>query len=184
VKERSSISFTSKTFTKENHHNMSEEFQHEEKEKKFDKYSIEWRRNYVLERLSLGYNQSEIARELKLHPSTISLDCQYLKQKAKDNLQIHIDERLPLEYEESYIGLKRIMKRAEEISNKPGEKTSDVLHALALKSEIYDKLMNLEAGGPTLQAAVSYIEKKKQELTKLEEQSEEEEQDINADPRE
>jgi len=161
---------------------MSEEFQHEEnnREKKFDKYSIEWRRNYVLERLSLGYNQSEIARDLKIHPSTISLDCQYLKQKARDNLQTYIDERLPLEYEESYIGLKRIMNRAEEISNKPGEKTSDVLHALALKAEIYDKLMSLEAGGPTLQAAVSFIEKKKAEIQKLE-QSEEEELEQNAD---
>jgi predicted transcriptional regulator len=165
---------------------MSEEFQSEENSqgKKFDRYSIEWRRNYVLERLSLGYNQSEIAKELQLHPSTISLDCQYLKQKAKDNLQTHIDERLPLEYEESYIGLKRIMKRAEEISNKPGERTSDILHALALKAEIYDKLMSLEAGGPTLQAAVSYIEKKKAELQRLEQSEEEEkEQDINADHR-
>jgi hypothetical protein len=160
---------------------LSEEFQSEENNqgKKFDRYSIEWRRNYVLEKLSLGYNQSEIARELKLHPSTISLDCQYLKQKARDNLQTHIDERLPLQYEESYIGLKRIMKRAEEISNKPGEKSSDVLHALALKLEIYDKLMSLEAGGPTLQAAASYIEKKKQELQKLEQSDIEE--DTNAD---
>ena len=158
---------------------MSSEVQPEEESnqgKKFDRSSIEWRRNYVLSRLSLGYNQSEIARKLHLHPSTISIDAQYLRQKAKDNLQTHIDERLPQQYEESYIGLKHIMRRAYEISNNEREKTSDILHALDLMSEVHDKLMSLSAGGPTLQAAVSYIEKKKVELQKLEsEQSEEEE---------
>jgi hypothetical protein len=160
---------------REIYHNMSVEYQPEEnieenQGKKFDKYSIEWRRNYVLSRLSLGYNQSEIARELHLHPSTISIDAQYLRQKAKDNLQTHIDERLPQQYEESYIGLKYIMRRAYEISNSSKEKTSDVLHALSLMSEVHDKLMSLEAGGPTLQAAVSYIEKKKQELQRQEQE--------------
>jgi transposase len=154
---------------------LSEEFQSGENNQ--GKKSIEWRRNYVIERLSLGYNQSEIARELKLHPSTISLDCQYLKQKARDNLQTHIDERLPQQYEESCIGLKHILRRAYEISNNPREKTSDVLNALGLMSEIHDKLIRLEAGGPTLQAAISFIEKKKAVLQKLE-QSEEDKEEL------
>jgi DNA-binding NarL/FixJ family response regulator len=35
---------------------------------------IEWRRNMVLSKLVQGHSQAEIAKELKLHPSTISLD--------------------------------------------------------------------------------------------------------------
>jgi hypothetical protein len=46
----------------------------------------------------MGWSQAEIAKELQLHPSTISLDVQYLKEQAKEELQSHISERLPFEY--------------------------------------------------------------------------------------
>jgi DNA-binding NarL/FixJ family response regulator len=44
---------------------------------KHTKNMIEWRRNTVLSKLAKGYSQAEIAKELQLHPSTISLDVQF-----------------------------------------------------------------------------------------------------------
>jgi DNA-binding NarL/FixJ family response regulator len=49
---------------------------------KFTKSAIEWRRNTVLAKLAKGYSQSDIAKELQLHPSTISLDVQFLKEQG------------------------------------------------------------------------------------------------------
>jgi DNA-binding NarL/FixJ family response regulator len=60
---------------------------------KFDKLAIEWRRSVVLQKLSQGYNQSEIAKELQLHPSTISLDCQWIRERNKQNIQTFVSEK-------------------------------------------------------------------------------------------
>jgi transcriptional regulator with XRE-family HTH domain len=143
---------------------MSSEFKH-------TKDMIEWRRNMVLQRLSQGFSQSEIAKELKLHPSTISLDCQYLRTRSREDMQLHIEERIPQQYEECHIGYKMIMRRAYEISNNPNNKTSDILQSLSLMSETYDKLMNLSTDPQTLKAAIEWIENKKKMLQQEQEQS-------------
>jgi DNA-binding NarL/FixJ family response regulator len=65
---------------------------------KFSKTAIEWRRNTVLQKLAKGYSQADIAKELQLHPSTISLDVQFLKEQAQRELIVHIKEVIPFEY--------------------------------------------------------------------------------------
>ena len=44
---------------------------------------IGWRRDFVLQKLSKGWNQTQIAKELQLHPATISLDVQFLREQAQ-----------------------------------------------------------------------------------------------------
>lgn len=56
---------------------------------------IQWRRNKILELSSQGHNQTEIADILKISESTVSRDLSYLKNQAKSNIKIHIDEKLP-----------------------------------------------------------------------------------------
>jgi transcriptional regulator with XRE-family HTH domain len=153
---------------------MSSEF-------KYTKDMIEWRRNMVLQRLSQGFSQSEIAKELKLHPSTISLDCQYLRTRSREDMQLHIEERIPQQYEECHIGYKMIMRRAYEISNNPNNKTSDILQSLSLMSETYDKLMNLSTDPQTLKAAIEWIENKKKMLQQEQEQSQMDEENKGLD---
>jgi transcriptional regulator with XRE-family HTH domain len=152
---------------------MSSEF-------KSNKSAIEWRRNMVMQRLSQGFSQSDIAKELKLHPSTISLDCQYLRLKAREDMQLHIEERIPIQYEQCHIGYKMIMRKAYEISNDTHSKTSEVLDSLRLMSDTYDKLMNLSTDPQTLKAAIEWIEKKKESLYQQQSQelTEEEENSI------
>jgi IS30 family transposase len=72
---------------------------------------IELRRNTVLSKLAKGYSPAEIAMELQLHPSTISLDVRWLKEQAQQELQTHIHERIPFEYARAIIGIDNILKK-------------------------------------------------------------------------
>ncbi|MFL6452663.1 MAG: hypothetical protein ACJ71L_01505 [Nitrososphaeraceae archaeon] len=56
---------------------------------------VEWRRTKVLELLSKGDSQSEIAKTLQVDLSIISRDVYFLRQQAKSNIKRYIDERLP-----------------------------------------------------------------------------------------
>jgi hypothetical protein len=73
---------------------------------------VEWRRNKVLELLSKGDSQSDIAKTLQVDISIISRDVYFLIQQAKSNIKQYIDERLPEEYEKCLVGLNAITKEA------------------------------------------------------------------------
>jgi hypothetical protein len=72
---------------------------------------IEWRRDRVLELSSQGFSQSDIATVLQVDKSIISRDVAYLRHQAKDNLQKHIHETVPSEYQKCMIGMKRNLKQ-------------------------------------------------------------------------
>ena len=73
---------------------------------------VDWRRTKVLEMLSKGDSQFEIARILQVDLSIISRDVYYLRQQSKENVKRYIDERLPEEYEKCLVGLNAITKEA------------------------------------------------------------------------
>ena len=75
-----------------------------------------------------------MAEELQLHPSTISLDVQYLKTKAQEELRTHIQERIPFEYQRSRQAINDLIRRANEIldNTKDDPKTQlQVINTLA-----------------------------------------------------
>src|SRR5919204_3625135 len=76
------------------------------------KMQVEWRRAKVLELLSKGESQSDIAKLLQVDLSIISRDVYFLRQQAKDNIKRYIDERLPEEYEKCLVGLTAITQEA------------------------------------------------------------------------
>ena len=59
------------------------------------KDSLEWRRCKVQELLVKGYNNYEIADTLKIPRHTITKDIRHLRQRAQENLQEQIQERVP-----------------------------------------------------------------------------------------
>ena len=61
--------------------------------------SLQWGRSKVQELASQGYNQSEISRILQISQPIIKRDITYLRQQAKTNIKLYIDERLPEEYD-------------------------------------------------------------------------------------
>jgi hypothetical protein len=77
--------------------------------------SLEWRRNKVLELSSQGRSQPEIARTLQ---STVNRDISYLRNQARQNLQRHIQDRLPGEYQKCMTGLNQVLKMGMEYCSK------------------------------------------------------------------
>jgi transposase len=76
------------------------------------KMQVDWRRAKVLELLSKGDSQSEIAKTLQVDLSIIRRDVYFLRQQAKYNINRYIDERLPEEYEKCLVGLNAITREA------------------------------------------------------------------------
>jgi IS30 family transposase len=141
---------------------------------RFHKSAIQWRRDIILQKLSQGYSQAEIARELQLHPSTISIDCQYLRQCAAQDMKNHIEERIPMRYAEVDTGLRILLRKAYGILNDPNSKTSEVLSAITSIANVYDKWLAIPTDEPTLNQAISWINKKKESLQKEQEQDQKE----------
>ena len=77
---------------------------------------IEWRRAKVLELSSQGYTEREIAKKLQpIAPVTIHRDLVHLRQQAQENLQKHIHEVVPEEYQKCMVGMKQNLKHVLEI---------------------------------------------------------------------
>lgn len=66
---------------------------------------IVWRRNKVSDLLVKGRNQYEIADILKVSQSTVNNDVQFLRGQARQNMQTHIQDTLPEEYENCMAGI-------------------------------------------------------------------------------
>jgi IS30 family transposase len=79
---------------------------------------IEWRRAKVLELSSQGYSQIEIATNLQVDKSIISRDMTYLRQQAQENLQRHIHEVVPEEYQKTMVGINQVLSMAWSIVSK------------------------------------------------------------------
>jgi hypothetical protein len=78
---------------------------------------IEWRRAKVLELSSQEYSEREIAEKLQpLAVCIVHRDLVYLRQQAQENLQHHIHEVVPEEYQKCMIGMKRNLKQTLEIA--------------------------------------------------------------------
>src|SRR5919198_4199498 len=106
------------------------------------KMQVEWRRTKVLELLSKGDSQSDIAKTLQVDISIISRDVYFLRQQAKTNIKRYIDERLPEEYEKCMVGLNAILREAWTTSQDTEDKREKI-QALSLAKECYSMKLDL-----------------------------------------
>ncbi|CAN5411263.1 hypothetical protein BH18THE2_BH18THE2_39030 [soil metagenome] len=81
---------------------------------------VDWRRNKVQQLLVRGYSQWDVAEELQIDQSTVSRDVHYLRQNAQANLQKHIQQKLPEEYQRCLTGMNQVLKLSWQIANNPG----------------------------------------------------------------
>jgi hypothetical protein len=123
---------------------------------KYTKSMIEWRRNMVISYIAKGWSQQDIAKELKLHPSTISLDVQYLKEKAQKDLENHIQERLPFEYSRAMTGINTVLKRVSEILDNATD-TKTKMECMKLQLELYKSIMLLATDGGIVERAMKIV---------------------------
>jgi Trp operon repressor len=158
---------------------------------KFTRELIQLRRDKVLELISLGFKQHEIAQQLGVALSTICVDVQFLKETARNNLEDYVEHKIPQQFAECNSIFKLVLRKAWEIHNHPNSKTSERIQSLSIMSETASKLNDLSTDSKILNQAVSWIEKKKevlessntsiakQEQTTTEEDEEEELTDAN-----
>ncbi|MDW0283296.1 MAG: hypothetical protein QN720_12395 [Nitrososphaeraceae archaeon] len=59
----------------------------------------------------------EISEVLKVSDTAVHRDLVYLRKQAQENLQKHIHEVVPEEYQKCMIGMKRNLKETLEIAN-------------------------------------------------------------------
>jgi hypothetical protein len=127
----------------------------------------DWRRSKVRELLVKGYNHYEIANTLQIPRPTITKDIQFLRQQDRENLQSHIQERLPQEYKNCMIGINRILKLTWEIAEKPTDDKTK-LQAFAQLNEGYKFKMDLTTNGVVVTDAIKYVQSKMDHLNETE----------------
>jgi hypothetical protein len=139
---------------------------------------VDWRRNKVLELLVQGQNQYDIAEVLQISQPTISRDVQYLRSKAKEDIELHINEKLPEEYQRCLTGINQVLKIAWDMANKLPQDNRLKLQALSLANDCYKYKVDLLTNASVLSDAIKFVESSKDKLeavntdTKLEERQE------------
>ena len=142
--------------------------------------SLEWRRSKVLELSSQGNSQPEIAKILQISQPTVNRDIGYLRGQAKQNLQKHIQDKLPEEYQNCMVGINQVLKICWEIVNKSRNDNNNdnsngqtvtitdnktVLQALALINDCNKYKMDLTTNGVVITDAIKFVQTNKEKLT-------------------
>ena len=118
---------------------------------------LEWRRSQVPQYSSQGYSIREIAQKLQIAKSSINRDIQFLKQQARNNLQNHIHEVVPMEFERCMLGMKLSLKQILEIAKSAADpKTKLQAHAIAI--DVYKNIMDLTTNGVIVNDALRIIQ--------------------------
>jgi predicted transcriptional regulator len=143
--------------------------------------SLEWRRSKVLELSSQGHSQPEIARILQISQPTVNRDIGYLRGQARQNLQKHIQDKLPEEYQNCMTGINQVLKICWDIVNKSRNSNNNdtddghqtvtttdnktVLQALALINDCNKYKMDLTTNGIVITDAIRFVQTNKEKLT-------------------
>jgi hypothetical protein len=126
---------------------------------KYNRINIDLRRGKVLELLSKGEtNQSEIAKILGVSPALISIDIQFLKEQARDNLRTHLQERLPFEHARTMTGLNNLLKRTSNILDKTTNDPKLQLQVISVLANLYAGIMSLATDGGIIKRAMEEVE--------------------------
>src|SRR5919199_5189070 len=129
------------------------------------KMQVDWRRAKVLELLSKGDSQSEIAKALQVDISIITRDVYFLRQQAKSNIKRYIDERLPEEYEKCLVGLTAITEEAWNTAQQTEDKREKI-QALSLAKECYSMKLDLLTNATVVDDAIRFVSSMSEENLK------------------
>jgi len=124
------------------------------------------RRNQVLELASEGYNQREIAAKLQVDKSAVNRDIQFLLQQAQENLQKHIQEKLPEEYQKCMVGMKRNLRQTLEIRDNASDPKVK-LQARAIANDCYKFILDMSTNAGIVSDALKYVTQKTEQINTL-----------------
>ncbi|MFL6369632.1 MAG: hypothetical protein ACJ72F_02230, partial [Nitrososphaeraceae archaeon] len=126
---------------------------------------VQWRRDKVQDLCSKGYTQREISHVLQVGVATVNRDISYLRNEAKTNIKIYIDERLPEEYEKCLVGLNAITKEAWNTAQSTEDKREKI-QALSLAKECYSMKLDLLTNVTVVDDAIRFVSQKSKENLK------------------
>ncbi len=118
---------------------------------------IDWRRNKIQELLINGYTQIQISELLNIKEYMVSRDVQYLRDQARQNMQTHLQDRLPAEYENCMAGINQVLKRSWDIANCSESDDKNKLLALSLANDCYKHKMELVTNGLVVTDAIKFV---------------------------
>jgi hypothetical protein len=107
----------------------------------------------------------------------VDRDIGYLRGQARQNLQKHIQDKLPEEYQKCMVGINQVLKICWEIVNKSRNINNDngqtvtmtdnktVLQALALINDCNKYKMDLTTNGVVIIDAIKFVQTNKDKLT-------------------
>jgi hypothetical protein len=110
-----------------------------------------------MELSSQGFSQSDIATVLQVDKSIISRDVAYFKRQAQNNLQHHIHETIPAEYEKAMNSLNQVLRYTWTIAGKTADEKTR-LHALTLITECNKYKIDLATNGTIVSDALKSIQ--------------------------
>jgi DNA-binding transcriptional regulator LsrR (DeoR family) len=132
---------------------------------------IEWRRSKVLELSSQGYTQIEIGQKLQVDRVTVHRDLAFLRQQAQENLQHHIHEVVPEEYQKCMVGMKRNLKQTLEIAETATDPKVK-LEARRIANDCYRYIMDLCTKVGVVGEALRYVSQKEEQINTLQKSDE------------
>jgi hypothetical protein len=147
-----------------------------ERELKFNKDAILFRRSEVLRLLSRGYSGADIVKEFKykVDKSTISLDIQYIREQAKVNIQEFINEKVPEEVEKAFCSYDNIIKSAWRVADGSIADQRTKLQALMLVKDTFTAKLDLISNVDIVSRIMEIARRKRRETETTEEQEHDE----------
>jgi hypothetical protein len=147
---------------------------------------IAWRRNKTEDLLIKGNSQIQIAQILHVSEGTVSNDVAYLREQSRKNIENHLRDRLPREYDNCISGINQILKMSWDIATRDFQAPSinanfsdndnmqycrvddkTKLQALALANDCYKYKMELVTNGAVVSEAVKFVLRKNEEVQKM-----------------
>lgn len=127
---------------------------------------LKWRRAQVLELSSQGITDREIASKLQVSPLTVYRDLRSLRKQAQDNLQKHIHEVVPEEYQKCMAGMKGNLKETLDNANSVTDPRVK-LQARAIVNDCYKFILDMSTNAGIVSDALKYVTQQKEQLVSL-----------------
>jgi hypothetical protein len=98
--------------------------------------------------------------------SAVNRDIQFLRQQAKENLQKHIHEVVPEEFQKCMTGMKRTLKQTLEIAQSSSDPKIK-LEAMRIANDCYKYIMDLTTNGAIVTDAIKYVTQTQKQMDTL-----------------
>jgi hypothetical protein len=133
------------------------------------------RRAQVLQLKAAGLSQQEISKQLLIDDSTVSEDLHYMQEEAKRTIKDYIVDVLPMQHKMCLAAFDNVIQRSYQIMNTTHD-PRERAQMMQIFRDTHMMKMELSANSLTIDQAMGYINKSRQQL-QPEDQEQEQEQE-------